>query len=720
MIQVFKLVLVILIGGWVFNFSFADTNNLKFSADEYETDLGTRTTTAKGNVEIFVEGRHIKSDDLLLMPSENSLKLKGKVWVKQGEIVIESEEAQTEINSSKGSFKNAVLRKGKTLYLEGRDLESLGSDRYRLRQGKISFCMDCPQSWSVFGASIELEIEGYAEIHHAIFQVKDQPVAYFPVFYFPIKQKRQSGFLIPEYKYTDELGSTIMQPYFWAIDQDQDLTATYSFMMEGGHRIANEYRYVYSDRSFVKALTSFNQNLYVPNVNDHRFGVSLDQRLQISQNWVQRFKGEFASDNRYSSNFDKDFENKKMPSLPSKFSLSHQNTWLTSYVQGVVNVDNLPRNIEGNPIHVLPEIRMGLPNLQILGPLSFQSELSHLSLRRSGEDSVDPITSWIRTGDRSTLKSSLFLPHYVFDRVLSESRVETRLDAYRFHNLPAEFDDSAARARVVLEERLSVQVFKVYSTDLGSLKAIKHTWEPIITWGYSPQEAVSDHEFFRQKKDLPEKRLGVHSPKFDIFDPTTDALESELGTSSDAIRLRPHHLASFGFETRLVGSFERNSKRVYERLFLFSLNQDYDIQNQKPDKLYLRAIGAYGGVRGSSEIAINVTKGTANLLNELRWTNRQFTTSVSQSIRPDLERYEGSLLLKFLKPITLSYSATYDALSDVITKQDFQFRYESSSSKCWYASLGVSSEPSRDKPGTYNVGYSPKIGLVINEEGISL
>jgi len=700
----------------------AQQEQLKFSADEYETDLGTRETTAHGNVVVDIGTRHIVADEVILIPKENSIKAKGSVIVSEGDLSIEGKSAVVEMNSTRGFFKDAVLKKGNSLYVEGRELRSLGEDRYQISNGKISFCRDCPQSWSVFGTSIEMEIEGYVEVHHALFQIKDQPVAYFPVFYFPIKQKRQSGFLLPEVLHSSDLGSQLIQPYFWAMGSDQDMTLSYHYMTEGGHRLINDYRYFYSDRSYVTALSSFNRNLAIQEVEENRYGFSVEERYQINPAWTQRFKGEFASDPRYAGSFAREFENGGLPTLMSRLSLAYQNDWSVSFIQGLWNVDNLVRELDSGPVnggalHALPEFRFAVPSLVLLGPIRFQSELYHLSLRRSGP-SVDPITGWIREGDRTSLRNSLFLPFYFFDVALLESKVSTRIDAYSFQNTP--YGGSAARARVAIEEKLSTQIFRVYEMDVGTLKAIKHTWEPVVTWGYSPNDATTQHEFFRQVSDLPDGRDNVSSPKFDIFDPSPDSALASLGTSSEEIRLRSHHLVSLGVETRLVGRFDSRGKSDYEELLTFSVTQDYDIKNQEPQRLNIRAVGSYGGVRGSSEIAIDVNTGDANLRNELRVSQASFDARVIQSIRPELERYGGSVTVKFLKPLGIQYSGSYDAISESFTNQHLQLRYDSDSSKCWFVSLDIDRQRDVYKPGKVNTRYWPKVGLVINEAGVTL
>jgi lipopolysaccharide assembly outer membrane protein LptD (OstA) len=711
------LVSVLALGGHP---SFAQ-KSLQFSADEYETDLSTRVTRARGNVEVDVGDRHVQAESVDLRPQENRIEARGKVRVSEGKLSVEGDEAQVEIASSRGNFRNAILRYGTSLYVEGRKLEALGENRFQVTNGKISFCQDCPQSWSVFGTSIRLEIEGYAEIHHALFQVKDQPVAYFPVFYFPIKTKRQSGFIFPDALYSQDLGTQLGQPYFWAIAPDQDATFDYRYMTLGGHRLAAEYRYLYSDRSFIRTKTSYVRNSFdLPNVDKDRYGFNMSERWQISPQWVQRYQGEMASDTRYAASFGEDFRGSRLPSLDNKVSLAWQNQMAWSYVQGYWNANNLIREAglgeaPKGPLNAEPEARASVPSFKLLGPLRLQSDLEHLRLRR-GDNSVDEITGWIRTGDRTTLSTRAYLPVTLADLLLVESSLETRTDLYHFAT-PG-FEASAARARVAFEEKVSAQLFRVYQVDLGELKAVKHTWEPLVSWGYSPNDAISRHPFFTQTYTDPQ--FGVFtSPKFDIYDPSYDTKLSQLTGSGDEARLRPHHLVSWGIGTRIIGRYERSGQKVYEEIMGIRVSQDYDLRSQLAQRLNILGFGYYSGLRVQTEIALDVTSGDANVRNEVAFRSGAVDLSLDQSIREGLETYGGSTRIKFLNPWSFGYNASYDAIQNSFERQSYQLRYDSNASKCWFFSFDVDRRPDPDQPERDLVRYWPRVGLIINEAGVS-
>lgn len=694
------------------------SDKIDFSADNYETNLETRITKARGNVVVQFEEKTLTADAVDFNPSQKIVSAEGNVVLTEGSYQLTSSSAQLSTDDSSGSFYDASIKSDSGLYVSGTQIQSLGDDKFRIENGKLTYCKDCPHAWSVFGATIDFEVEEYAEIHHALFQVKDMPVAYFPVFYFPIKTKRQSGFLLPQYTYSSELGSQLAFPYFWAISKDQDATTEYSYLTEGGHRAGLEHRYRYSSRSYTDSVVSYNNNLNVENVGDHRYGFSASGRWQWSPNLVQRAESEIASDARYVDSFDADFDQFRMPTLTTRTSLAWQNTDHVAWIQGSFEKDNLIRgsNFQDSfrPIYTAPELYWAYPSFELLGPLRLAGSLEHKSFRRAGA-AVDPETGWIREGDRSSAQARFFVPYYLLNVISAESSMEFRGDIYRF---PSEVpdDSTAARGRVVFEEVVKAEFSSVSELDWGSLKKIKHTVVPEISWSYSPNDWITEHRFFSNPQEVFGRELDP--PKFDVFDPSDADEVIELSTGSIERRLRAHHLLSWGVGTRLIGRFDgEGDRRNYSELLGAKITQDYDIRNNIPKAYIITAFGAYAGYKASTQIAIDPDTGDANLRNDISLTRTGYAVSLRQTIREDLEQYSGRVSLRNLGAWRLGYKGVYDAENNRIIEDEYRVRYESSASECWFFSLTVDRKPDPDTADKLQVRFFPRIGFLVKNFG---
>ena len=66
-----------------------------------------------------------------------------------------------------------------------------------------------------------------------------------------ITVKRRSGFLIPSYSDTKNLGASINIPYFWAIDNDKDLTIKNKLFISEHPLILGEYRQAFLNSDLI-------------------------------------------------------------------------------------------------------------------------------------------------------------------------------------------------------------------------------------------------------------------------------------------------------------------------------------------------------------------------------------------------------------------------------------------------------------------------------------
>jgi LPS-assembly protein len=233
-----------------FAFSAATGSPLQFRADEYETNLKTKMIEARGSVSVQFDEFDVSGDELKYNPATGGLEVIGNFILKHPKYSASGRKVEYNLKTKQGTFFNSRLKHSRGIILEAIEVSALGEDRFKIYQGKLTTCEDCPPAWSFAGGYIDLTIEGYAEIHHALLQIKDVPLLYFPVFVLPIKTKRQSGFLFPTYAYSSHLGPQLAQAYYYAPRADFDDTIEYRYFTRAGSRFANELRYRHSQQEF--------------------------------------------------------------------------------------------------------------------------------------------------------------------------------------------------------------------------------------------------------------------------------------------------------------------------------------------------------------------------------------------------------------------------------------------------------------------------------------
>ncbi len=141
---------------------------------------------------------------------------------------------------------------------------------------------------TIFGTLKAKEVKldnakGRGDAWHSTLYVEDVPVFYVPYFNFPIDERRQSGFLSPEYRSSQQNGFSIKVPYYFNIAPNYDATLSSNWMSDRGFQWGAEgryldkyqfgvgyFEYLHHDRKFVQFREENLASDEVPDPNDPR------------------------------------------------------------------------------------------------------------------------------------------------------------------------------------------------------------------------------------------------------------------------------------------------------------------------------------------------------------------------------------------------------------------------------------------------------------------
>lgn len=213
------------------------------SADTVSNYSNAEIMEAKGNVIISRGNEYLKADFARYYTSTRWVYLSGNVIVRMGKDELRADEAEFDLRSRVGWLKNGtIFMDGPHAYISGSRIDKHWGDVYSFKEAKVTTCDGDTPAWSFTAEEAVVEIDGYARLSKARFQVADTPVAYTPYFVMPVKTTRQSGFLLPDYGYSSSKGYYYNQPYFWAINETSDMTFNEFMMTDRGFMHGIEYR----------------------------------------------------------------------------------------------------------------------------------------------------------------------------------------------------------------------------------------------------------------------------------------------------------------------------------------------------------------------------------------------------------------------------------------------------------------------------------------------
>ncbi|MDY7001504.1 MAG: LPS assembly protein LptD [Thermodesulfobacteriota bacterium] len=215
--------------------SFSGLSPWKIQADRIGTLHDADLITAWGNVVLSKGDNYLKADFARYYRGTGWVFLKGHVEARWSEDLLSAEEAEFDLKNMVGWLKRGKLFVSKPhLYFEGELIEKHAGDTYSFKDARVTACDEKPSAWSLTMREGEITLDGYAMLWHSRFQVLEHSVMYSPFMILPVKQTRQSGFLLPDVGHSSRLGMGVNLPYYWAVSDETDVTFYENYMSERG------------------------------------------------------------------------------------------------------------------------------------------------------------------------------------------------------------------------------------------------------------------------------------------------------------------------------------------------------------------------------------------------------------------------------------------------------------------------------------------------------
>ncbi|MBL5966634.1 LPS assembly protein LptD [Lelliottia amnigena] len=234
-----------------------DTNSLPvtITADHAKGNYPDNATFT-GNVDINQGNSRLQADEVQLHQKQpegaaapvRTVDALGNVHYDDNQVILKGPKAWSNLNTKdtnvwEGDYQ-MVGRQGRG----NADLmKQRGENRYTiLENGSFTSCLPGSNTWSVVGSEvIHDREEQVAEIWNARFKLGPVPVFYSPYLQLPIGDKRRSGFLIPNAKYSTTNYFEFYLPYYWNIAPNMDATITPHYIHKRGNIMwENEFRYL--------------------------------------------------------------------------------------------------------------------------------------------------------------------------------------------------------------------------------------------------------------------------------------------------------------------------------------------------------------------------------------------------------------------------------------------------------------------------------------------
>ncbi len=518
---------------------------VEIEADELTYDRETQTYEAHGQVEVSRGDLSLKADHARLNNATKELTAWGNVLLREGEDVVECQRLEVNLDTRLGRIYQAKLYlKDQNFHIAGREMDKLGENHYRVRDASLTTCDAKVPPWKFTVKEIEVQemaLGGYGIAKGPIFYLEDIPVLYFPWGIFPVRQERQSGFLMPRAGYSSDSGFEFKAGFYWALAKNMDATFYLEYLGSRGFKEALEYRYAFARDTKGEAHVYFIDD---QDFGRNRYAVFIKHEQKIPYDFYLKGDINRVSDHQYLYDFDQDVPN-----------AAWINVWTARQVRSVLfggkNWDHFSFVTQGAVYDDLTKENNDL-TVQLLPQMSFYGHPQSLFNTPFFWGLTSSYTNFWRERGVSAHRGDLFpmisYPVRLFNVLKFESDLGLRETVYNSYNdLTGRLDGWRSRQTLEANAQLSAEFFRVYDaekskiSDLFKITKWMHTIEPMVAYAYTPRVNQT------------------HFPNFDVVDqiPYTNQI-------------------TYGITQRLLGRGGKDNSQAVEYGKLI-INQSYSL-----------------------------------------------------------------------------------------------------------------------------------------------
>ncbi|HHT8380511.1 LPS assembly protein LptD [Citrobacter sp. Cb027] len=299
-------------------------------------------TVFTGNVDIAQGNSRLQADEVQLHQKQaegqpepvRTVDALGNVHYDDNQVILKGPKGWSNLNTKdtniwEGDYQ-MVGRQGRG---KADLMKQRGENRYTiLENGSFTSCLPGSNTWSVVGSEvIHDREEQVAEIWNARFKLGPVPVFYSPYLQLPVGDKRRSGFLIPNAKYSTNNYFEFYLPYYWNIAPNMDATITPHYMhRRGGIMWENEFRYLTQAGAGLMEFDYLNSDKVYEDDDTHKKDDNSRRWLFYWQHagvmdQVWRFNVDYTkvSDTSYFNDFDNKYGSSTDGYATQKFSVGY-------------------------------------------------------------------------------------------------------------------------------------------------------------------------------------------------------------------------------------------------------------------------------------------------------------------------------------------------------------------------------------------------------------
>ena len=440
---------------------------------------------ATGNVELTKGGTRLMADRVELNRATGDAVAQGRVIFYDGEDQLTGQRIEYNIKTGTGVVYQATAQGAPYYRITGEKMERLGESVYRVKKGVFTTCDGDPPDWAFHFGSATADLNEFLYGTNASFWVRNIPlIPFVPFFAAAIRRERQTGFLFPKFGESSRLGYYTELPFYWAIDDSQDLLVSPLVYTRVGEGFNLEYRYVLPEAQRGRAGGFFIQESAKHDAS--RFVGTTRQDWKLGPRTWLKVDATGVSDDRMLADYGDALYQRSSQRVESNVFLTH--SWDTWNLVGDLFVYQDLTTRRPVELNRLPDIRLvgTAQPLHDLPGVLWQFEGSAVHFVREVGSSGDRLDLHPRVS-RPIPLDVLTLTPFIGGRLTGYDRTVTGFRTAQGVAGPIELTSDEPRLRRLFEAGADVEtkVARAFNTGgFWNIDAVRHTIEPRLnyTW----------------------------------------------------------------------------------------------------------------------------------------------------------------------------------------------------------------------------------------------
>jgi LPS-assembly protein len=691
-------------------------------ADELTYDQQLNQYIARGNVQLSKADKKLTADYIRYDHQNRHALAEGNVVLTVGQDILSGSRLDIDLENQVGSIENAYLfLKENNFHITGEKIEKTGEKTYRIDRATLTTCDGPSPSWKISGQDVKIKEDGSGTAKHAVLRARKVPVLYSPFFYYPAREDRQTGLLMPEFGETGRKGYFYSQPFFWAISESADATFYADYMSKRGIKPGAEFRYILHERSqgtFMldgfnddktdeggessdrygyndagEEVLRTNHNRYWFRMSHHQaaplgFLAKLDLDIASDQDYLRDFQdghmGYEDTNDYFRKVFHRQLDDYNDPvrtnrlnlnRLWPKFSFNFEPRW----------IDDTQRNINtSETLQRLPFMSFDGEKQKILAsPLYFDLESQYdYFWRDSGT-----------RGQRFDVQSRFYIPFRVKKYATVEPSVGLRETGYRLdkNNFDDQPDTDQWSHRELFDTRLELftEIERVFNLEGQLFERIKHRVRPQITHEYIPDS---------KQGDLP------RFDPIDRIDETNKITYSLINTLTSKLKTAGAKTTGPELASRRGSERQTTVDHTYNDFFRLEVEHGYDFERSRrpfspilakldvsPVKYIRLDADAQYSVYENEFLSHNVQGSLWDSRGDELYVDYRYEKNAEETeMKEDLQSIFGKIKVQLTDYLSVSAENRYNLETDQRIRTAGGFTY---TAQCWSFDFKYTDEP---------------------------